>query len=280
VICQGSGLRRDSLSYLTGAESKADRPLDVGRKFDVAGAVLPFAGNTFICHVPQNSPAHAALTGASLALQAGSVGGAFRYLPPSSFHMTVFEGVCDVDRNADTDRWPVGIRRDASVPEVSHSFEKACRTLVLAKEQRIRPTGIFGGCSVAISGRTPLAEASLRHTRRLLRNVTGIHRTDFKTYDFHITLAYPLRWLTEGEAVAVVDLSDRVFTRLSEQIAHITLGPVEFCTFDHMHAFFPLVVLDGQSGTKLRGCAQKSVTEPLPSKADRLLESYTSGGNL
>ena len=115
----------------------------------------------------------------------------------------------------------------------------------------------FGGCSVAISGRTPLAEASLRHTRRLLRDVTGIHRADFKTYDFHITLAYPLRWLTEGEAVAVVDLSDRVFTRLSEQVAHITLGPVEFCTFDHMHAFSPLVVLDGHSGTKLRGAAEK-----------------------
>jgi hypothetical protein len=264
VIRQEPNLRRDSLAYLTGAGSDCNRPTDLGQKFDPAGNVLPYAGNTFICHIPQKSPAHAALTDASLALQAGSVAGTFSYLPPSSFHMTVFEGVCDVDRNGDTDRWPVGIRREASVPEVSRSFENACRTLVLAKEQHIRPTGIFGGFSVAISGLTPLAEASLRHIRRLLRDATGISRADFKTYDFHITLAYPLRWLTGGEAVAVVDLSDRVFTRLLEQVPHITLGPVEFCSFDDMHAFSPLVVLDRQSGTKLRGSAEKPSQNRFP----------------
>ncbi len=264
MIHEEPGLRRDSLAYLTGAGSEGRRPSAVGQKFDTAGDVLPYAGNTFICHVPHASPAHDALTEASLALQAGPVAGAFSYLPPSSFHMTVFEGVCDADRNGDTDRWPVGISRDASVPEISHGFETACQTLVLPKAQHIRPTGIFGGFSVAISGETPEAEESLRRTRRLLRDATGIQRADFEAYDFHITLSYPLRWLTEGEAMAVVDLSDRVLTRLLEQVPHITLGPVEFCTFDDMHAFSPLVVLDRQAGTKLRGAVEKSSRNRCP----------------
>jgi hypothetical protein len=61
MIRQEPNLRRDSLAYLTGAGSDCDRPLAVGRKFDAAGGILPYAGNTFICHVSQKSPAHAAL---------------------------------------------------------------------------------------------------------------------------------------------------------------------------------------------------------------------------
>ena len=60
--------RAKSIACLTGAGSERKFPTIVGRKFDAAGAVVPFSGNTFLCHVLQGSAAHAALRGASLAL--------------------------------------------------------------------------------------------------------------------------------------------------------------------------------------------------------------------
>ncbi len=245
-----TGARAKRLSFLTGAGSGLEFPPDVGRKFDASGAVLPFAGNTFICHVQPRTVAHGALTEASLALQTGPASEAFSFLPPSSFHMTVFEGVCDVERNDDADRWPARIKRDAPLSEINQTFQNDCAAVPLPKQQEVRPTGIFGGFSVSLSGTSPLAEASLRHTRRLLRDATGIYRTDFNAYDFHITLAYPLRWLTPAEANSVMDLSDQIFDQLVTQVSHVVLGPVEFCTFEHMHAFDPQFVFSGQSDIK------------------------------
>ncbi len=238
--------RAKSIACLTGAGSDQTFPANVGRKFDAEGAVLPFSGNTFLCHVPQGSAAHAALSEASLALQAGRVASAFSFLPPSSFHMTVFEGVCDADRNGDTDRWPTCIRRDAPLAQINQTFQTASGFVSLPTRQNVRPMGLFVGFSVALSGRSPLAEASLRRTRRVLRDVSGIYKKDFNDYDFHITLAYPLRWLTLAEANAVMDHADRVFDRLVMQAPCISLGPVEFCTFENMHAFSPQFVFDSQ----------------------------------
>ena len=84
MIQQEPSLRYHSQAYLTEAGADRDRPPAVGQKFDTVGGALPYAGNTFICHVRQASNARPALTEASLALQAGPVAGAFSYLPPSS----------------------------------------------------------------------------------------------------------------------------------------------------------------------------------------------------
>jgi hypothetical protein len=178
------------------------------------------------------------------------VAAAFSFLPPSSFHMTVFEGVCDADRNGDADRWPSGIRRDAPLSEINQTFQNDCEAVPLPKQQRVRSTGIFGGFSISLSGKSPLAEASLRQTRRLLRDAAGIYRANFNAFDFHITLAYPLRWLSLAEANSVMDLSEKVFDQLVMQVSHITLGPVEFCTFEHMHAFEQQFVFSRQADIK------------------------------
>ncbi|NJS40077.1 MAG: DUF1868 domain-containing protein [Rhodobacteraceae bacterium] len=67
-------LRAMSLARMTGAGMTTALPECVGQKFDAMGRVLPFPGNTFLCHIPPDGPAHAALTAASAALQAGPFG--------------------------------------------------------------------------------------------------------------------------------------------------------------------------------------------------------------
>lgn len=228
-------IRARSLTYLTGTGQSLPRPSAVGEKFTADGRVLPFPGNTFLCHVPPRSAAHAALTAASAALQAGPQASAFTFLPPSSFHMTVFEGVCHAHRGAD--RWPQGIAPETPVEDVTQAFLPRVISLTLPVRQHVRPRGIFGGFSVALTGATPEDEASLRQARKDLADATGIHRASFADYDFHITLGYLIRWLTADEATAVMDLSDNVASALAAAAPVIDLGGVEFCRFDDMHAF-------------------------------------------
>ncbi len=233
--------RAEALAKLTGVGAAGPRPAAVGQKFDPSGAVLPFPGNTFLCHIPPEGEAHAALREASLALQAGPFAGAFSFLPPSSFHMTVFEGVVDAGRM--DARWPEGVANDLALDAVADRFLDAVIPLPMPATHRIRPVAIFGGYSLAVTGATPEDEASLRESRQLLSDATGIRRPDFASYGFHVTLAYPLRWLTVAEAEAVIDLSDQVFDRLQARAPEIALGRIEFCSFDDMHQFRSLRLL-------------------------------------
>ncbi len=231
--------RVGAIAYLTGAEDGRARPSAVGKKFEPDGRVLRYPGNTFICHVPAESEAHRALVAAQAALRAGPQGDAFAFLPPASFHMTVFEGVTDLARS--DGRWPQDMHAEAPVAEVTDTFAARAAQLDLPSRRAIRPTGLFAGFSLRVEGATPEEEAGLRASREKLSALTGIRRPDFAGYGFHITLAYLLRWLTSDEAGAVVDLSEQVFARLVQEAPTIALGPVEFCTFDDMHAFRPIL---------------------------------------
>ena len=45
----------------------------------------------------------------------------YTLLPPSSWHMTVFDGVCDGNRNGE--RWPGDLDREAPLLEINQTFE-------------------------------------------------------------------------------------------------------------------------------------------------------------
>jgi hypothetical protein len=222
------------MAYLTGRLTGGAAPACVGEKFRADGQVRPWPGNTFVCHIPPG-PAHEALTAAQAALRAGAHAGAFAFLPPASFHMTVFEGANAARRRDDS--WPAGLSPDMALPEVTGRFLAALRPLTLPPPVSIRPAGLFGGFSVQVTGQGAADSEALRQMRAALSAATTIRRHDFAGYAFHITLAYLLRWLPEAAAQAVADLSDRVFDDLAAAVPGIALGPVEFCHFNDMHAF-------------------------------------------
>lgn len=231
-----------ALAYLTGALTGGDRPDAVGRKFDAAGAPLICRGNTALCHVDPQGEAFAALVAAQNALRAGPLGECFAFLPPDSFHMTIFEGVIDYVRSPD--RWPGHLPLDASVDEVTADFSTRLRRVGLAQRLTARPTGIFGGFSVRMTGADATHEALLRRTRDALQAATNLVRPDHAEYAFHITLAYPLRWFDAEEARSIIALSDEIGAALARRVPQIALGPVEFCAFDTMHRFETLHLID------------------------------------
>jgi len=101
----------------------------------------------------------------------------------------------------------------------------------------VRPVGLLGGFSLLLTGATDAHETALRVTRDRLSDATGIRRNNHREYPFHLTLAYPIRWLTEDEARSVIDLSVDLFATLIAAVPSFELGPVEICRFDTMHRF-------------------------------------------
>lgn len=239
-------LRSDPVTFLTGDHSKTDRPSAIsevggGGKFTASGEVLRFPGFTFLCHVDRDGPAFDALRDLQDALKRSEYAGFFTYLPPESFHMTIFQGI--TGEPADPDEWPVGVPRNTDHEAVLRILLDRLEGIVVPKSRRVRPKGVFGGFSVLLAGADEAEEASLRETRETLSRATGIRRPDFETYTFHLTLAYPLQWLEEGVAREVTALSDRLFERFSSAVPEIALGPVEFCRFEDMHRFDPIKAL-------------------------------------
>ncbi|CUH77775.1 hypothetical protein TRM7557_01575 [Tritonibacter multivorans] len=235
--------RDDPFEFLTGQLSDHPVPRAIsepgqGGKFTHDGAVQHWPGNTFICHIAKNSDPHAALCAMQDAMRASDVGALFSWLPPASFHMTVFQGI-----SPDDPVWPVGLPRDLSRDEVTKEF--LSRLQDVSVPQHLTPTarGLHAGHSVTLEGKDAAAEARLRGARMALRDATGLHPHGFDTYTFHITLGYPLRWMTAAEAKAVIAASDAAFAAHGAALAEIPLGPVEFCTFENMHHFEPVLRL-------------------------------------
>lgn len=231
-----------AFEYLTGTLTGGARPDSVGRKFTPEGAQLSCPGYTTICHVDPVSDAFQALVQAQDALKAGPTAQAFTFMPPASLHMTIFEGVIDYSRSPE--RWPRHLPLDA---KIEHCADDAKTRLAAANFDTmftVRPIGIFAGFSVSMTGATEQKEALLRKARNRLRDTLNLHRRDHDAYQFHITLAYPLRWLSADEAVQVIGLSRNVADRLVQHMPELSLGPMELCTFETMHRFDPIMHLE------------------------------------
>jgi len=96
---------------------------------------------------------------------------------------------------------------------------------------------LFAAHSLTVTGATPEQENTLRQVREDLRAATGLHPASFESYVFHITLAYPLCWMSEALAQEVQDFGNQAFAHVATDLARISLGPVELCQFETMHHF-------------------------------------------
>ena len=136
----------DAVAYLTGAMEDGPLPVAIGQKFDAAGRALPCPGNTMLCHLDPASTAFAAFTAVQTKLKASDFAGAFTFLPPSSIHMTIFEGVISYARQPD--RWPGHLPLDASVDDVTADLKERTANSGVPQQFTVKPTHLFGGLSL------------------------------------------------------------------------------------------------------------------------------------
>jgi hypothetical protein len=220
-------------------------PPDVGRKFGADGRVLPFAGNTVICHLPQqgeNSGAFDAMLDIYRDVPTHRFARKIALLPPSSYHMTVFGGANDQPRTRSS--WPADLPLDMPIADcnrvLTERLKQSDLRVALPIRMRIVPAQSPENGKALIFLLQPADEgerAKLRRLRDQLGDVFKIHAPNAAEYRFHISLGYPIAWFTAQEMRELQITWARWVNSIDAKSPEIQLGAPEYCIFTDMYAF-------------------------------------------
>ena len=222
-------LKGELQSYpLTGSEDK----------FTPKGKIRFWPGCTIICKISLNSKLHQAITVLQSQIMKIVPSDAYTFLPPSSFHITLFD-CCNVS-TMNTPFWPKDISSTDDYGNVTNLLKKRLNGNNFPNIFNLKLTKLFGGFSLLLEGFTHEDERLLRETRDKLSNLLGIKFPTHDTYNFHISLGYLLRWLSKNETQIKIKESHRLFEEFNEKIPLIVMKSPELCTFENMHVFISL----------------------------------------
>lgn len=230
-------------------------PSSVGSKFYPNGQVRPFAGNSIICHLPQQGE-HANAFDAMLDVYRDAPAHRFlrkvAVLPPSSYHMTIFDGANDHSRKPGG--WPADLPPDLPVEACNRAMADRLGNfdlgIKLPIRMRVDPMQSPANGRAMIFRLQPVDDAEnakLRGLRDRIADVVRYRAPNHDKYQFHVSFGYPVAWFDDGEDRDF----QRTWLRWAGQIARkcpeIVLGAPEYCTFEDMFAFHRQFYL-GQSG--------------------------------
>ncbi|MFE0758423.1 DUF1868 domain-containing protein [Inquilinus sp. NPDC058860] len=236
----------DFASRLTAPAEGAPNPT-LGYKFARDGSPLPFRGNTIICHILETAPELPALAELANRLRDLPWGGRFAFLPASSYHMTVFEGVTYAERSPE--RWPEGVAPDAPLEDITRRFIDRLHGLSVPQRFAMRPVGLVpmgtGGTVVGLEPADEDTTRQIRGLREAFALILGLRKPNHESYRFHITLSYLLEWLSPAEAERHLAAHQRLGEAFIEAHPVLQLGPPEFCVFETLHRFLPVLRFQG-----------------------------------
>jgi hypothetical protein len=215
-------------------------PSGVPRKFDTHGNVQPFRGNTIISTLPHETGLYESLLLLHNQLKESHLNHLYALLPPPSWHMTIFDGV--VEKKRKTGYWPSNLDRSASLEECTALFQSELSSfnLNVSLPFRLSVDGYseFGlGLHIEPSGQDNKA---LRNLRDRLADTLKIRHPNHEVLSLHITIAYFLKHPTEKEKFEIVRIAMDHYRVLPKQFE---LRAPEFCSFENMHVFKPLLTL-------------------------------------
>lgn len=210
------------------------------RKFTESGDARRFRGNTFICHIDQDSSFFATQVRIMRDFEQSRFAEEFALLPLNSMHMTIFEGVLEEHRG--TELWPRGLPADMAIEDVTLALTERVRQADFAKHT---------GLTMAVTGLKPLRKSftinlspiddgtqqRLRDLRAQISAVTGITHPDPDGYRFHSSMGYRIRPARDGDEQELQQLQTRYEQWLAEVAPTVTLGPCEFNVHQDMLAF-------------------------------------------
>jgi hypothetical protein len=211
-------------------------------KFTRDGAVKPFAGNTVICHIPQQCRFRDGTVALHDALVKSSFAHKLGILPTESYHMTVYPGANDQDRSLSS--WPGGVPIDAPIEQ--------CSSIVKARMEAARFTGPFPlrvridvprtlsygrASTLRMEGADAASERTLRSLRDQIAEVYQYRAPDHDTYGFHVTIAYMMADLSREEMAEYRTLLHHAVERMVADTPVLELGLPEYCTFRDMYRF-------------------------------------------
>ncbi|KLU82480.1 hypothetical protein MAPG_01552 [Magnaporthiopsis poae ATCC 64411] len=231
--------------------SRPEFPNGVPSKFDRDGNVQHFPGNTILCHLSPSSSLYASLLVLHKKLEDSPFAGLITLLPPASWHMTVFEGVCDQVRKPGF--WPSDLAPDAALAECDVHFERKLRPLELSDgggvsppPYRVQVVGVDPlevGIGLTLQPMDEDEGARIRGLRDRLSGLLLIRHPQHAEYGLHLSMAYLLRHLTADQERELRALVESHFDELP---VGFELGAPEFCRFKDMFAFERVMYLSDQ----------------------------------
>lgn len=224
-------------------------PRWIGHKFTPTGIVLPFPGNTVICHLPPTSVLHAQLTSLQHRLAKYRLAPALALLPPSSYHMTFYEGISYPIPTPTT--WPSTLPLECSLPTCHAHVISTLSTLRLSDTEKppykLRITAfepLTDGVALKLAPISSSEEARMRSLREKMASAVGVRQPGFEEYSFHLSIGYLLRWLDEAETRELQGVLNEWLRDLGEVGRQFELGTPEVCVYDDMEAFRRVFLLE------------------------------------
>jgi len=211
-------------------------PRWIGHKFEPDGSVRSFPGHGIMCHLPAHNTMYNALQQLHDDLEQQDFASSLVLLPPSIWHMTVYEGVSDQIRKRTC--WPGELDLDCPLEQCHKFVASRLVSFDLGCEPRfcMTPVGwepIEDGITLKIAGANIAEEEKLRSLRDRLANVLQLRHPGFDKYSFHIGVAYQLRNLEQRDKDALAQYLQVALEKLPKEFE---FGAPAFCTYENMVA--------------------------------------------
>ena len=204
-------------------------------KFDDQGNTLPFPGCTIICNIPLNTYLSNQIISFQKNIENFNPEKTYFYLPPSSFHMTLFD-CCNLNTK-NTNYWPSDIDPDMDYKDIAIELNKRIQNYIFPEEFNLKLKMFFGGYSIILEPYSEKDEKILRNCRDELSSLLKIKFENHQRYTFHITLAYILRELNRTEIKNLIEFNKKLFYDFSKRFPKLTLEKPEMYTFEDMLEF-------------------------------------------
>jgi hypothetical protein len=204
-------------------------------KFDEKGNHLPYPGCSIICKIPLNTHLSNEIISFQKNIENFNPKKTYSYLPPSSFHMTLFD-CCNLNTK-NTNFWPSNVDPNMDHKDIAVELNKRIQNYIFPKKLNLKLKMFFGGYSIVLEPFSEEDEKILRNCRDELSSLLEIKFENHQRYTFHITLAYILRELNKNEIKNLIEFNKQLSFDFSKKFPKITLTKPEMCTFEDMLEF-------------------------------------------
>jgi hypothetical protein len=204
-------------------------------KFDEKGNHLPYPGCSIICNIPLNTHLSNEIISFQKNIENFNPKKTYSYLPPSSFHMTLFD-CCNLNTK-NTNFWPSNVDPNMDHKDIAVELNKRIQNYIFPKKLNLKLKMFFGGYSIVLEPFSEEDEKILRNCRDELSSLLEIKFENHQRYTFHITLAYILRELNKNEIKSLIEFNKQLSFDFSKKFPKITLTKPEMCTFEDMLEF-------------------------------------------
>ncbi|KAF3912532.1 hypothetical protein ABW20_dc0108682 [Dactylellina cionopaga] len=221
-------------------------PIGIPDKFGPDGKVRPYPGVTIECRLSNTSELHASMLSLYKKLETSHLNHLYTLLPTSSWHMTVFEGITDLAR----DPFPDDLPMETTLAEYTEvfrkkleSFDLQCKIpfqLSVSGFGPMQKAGVWYGIGLDIVGHTGSELATIKALRDRLADTLRYRQQWHDSYGLHMSMAYLIRKPTDAQHK---ELREILMNHFKEMPKYFELGAPEFCTFEDMFNFKPILTL-------------------------------------